>query len=400
MGRVKRKKQFRLAQYLGVFMLILTSGAAVRNIAGEVVCGIFVVTSFVVFIRYKSNWWCVKTSNLLVFCILFISFVFNYLIHIQYSPSIGAYIAFILSIVGTFFLAEGLSFKDFQSLYVNTMTALSTASLLLYSLAYVLPLSSYVYISPASSTARLFFLHNFYAFDKGRNCGIFNEPGLYAVFLCIAILFVLQDEYRNSRQKGILLLLFSISVITTVSTTGYIVLAIEMVPIFKKIMDSQKNIKLKVLVSLLVVPIVIFLFLKLYYSDAFYTKVVLGKGSFGTRINDLMNSFVILRKYFNLGTGINTTVMINEYNYYGHVNNSVGLLVTMIYMGAWYGLFYMITASVRTFRQMKNPVLILVIMFVFSLSQSILQYPICFMFLFYFKSVNGEKSRITSKGLT
>jgi hypothetical protein len=65
-------------------------------------------------------------------------------------------------------------------------------------------------------------IHNFHTpEERGRNCGMFWEPGAFAGYLVLA-LFVLVRDLRNSSVISKQSLLLVVTLLTTQSTTGYV----------------------------------------------------------------------------------------------------------------------------------------------------------------------------------
>ncbi|MCK5136200.1 MAG: hypothetical protein KAR19_10480 [Bacteroidales bacterium] len=100
-----------------------------------------------------------------------------------------------------------------------------------------------------------------------RNCGAFWEPGMFAVFLNLALLMNLYIEKRAILSKKNLV--FIIALITTLSTTGYIVLFLILLSRL-----SFQNSILKFLISLpIIVVFIYFAYLYIWNLDFIGGKV-------------------------------------------------------------------------------------------------------------------------------
>lgn len=111
-----------------------------------------------------------------------------------------------------------------------------------------------------------------------RNQGIFWEPGAYQVFLCIAYLFELYSN-RENKSKRWVCILFLISMISTVSTTGIIVAAALLILTIGKNKGRTSVIKLGlglVIVSFIIMKI-------LPHLEGFWKYTLV------TKINQLLN---------------------------------------------------------------------------------------------------------------
>lgn len=147
----------------------------------------------------------------------------------QYS----SYIAIVLQILAAYFVSHRIEYDDFKRKYINIISFLAAVSLVghIISLAYPtfaarFPMTEGDY----SSNYYNAFIHVFQA-ARGyshlvmskRNAGIFWEPGAYQAFLNMGLLFLLSmKDVKNKRRK---VLLLALAIVTTGSTTGYIILA-------------------------------------------------------------------------------------------------------------------------------------------------------------------------------
>lgn len=114
--------------------------------------------------------------------------------------------------------------------YVNCMFAIATVSFVLY-LVCLIDFSLVTWLPKLISTTRregyfavFSIVSNFRSVGSQRSQGIFWEPGAYQFFLCLAYIV----EFKTNRRKPALLL-FLISIVTTFSTTGFIVLVLLLV---------------------------------------------------------------------------------------------------------------------------------------------------------------------------
>lgn len=362
-----------------------------RVIWGEVVSLAFFLSCIMLCCQSKGFNLSFKRTNVQILLLLIALFIINYFVHAQDGASISAYIAFMVSLCGTFLVAECITMKVFLDAFVRIMVWIAPFSLIMHFLAYVLPLEKFAYSSPNSNTAKIVLLHNYYAFDQNRNSGMFSEPGLYAVLLVIALVFLLIRERVSGKRKIIWATILIVTTLTTLSTTAYLVLMIVVGLYVYISISKQKNQQNKVLVAFLILPVAVLILVLLFQSDVFYRKLILGEASFSVRQRDLLNSFELMKGHLLLGYGYQSFVLANKYLSYGdHAVNSVGLLSTILNMGWLYGGLYMVRGIKCTIAQYQGfkALIILAVLFVFSLSQAVLEYPLYFIFLFLF---NKEK---------
>lgn len=110
----------------------------------------------------------------------------------------------------------------FKSSYVDFMTFISGYSLIMWGAYKIIPQFFYMLptVKATSLTANaIFSLVPIQMNDYYRNFGCFEEPGVYQVYLCLAIMLTLFSHQRNFRKT----ILFYLTMLTTLSTAGYIV---------------------------------------------------------------------------------------------------------------------------------------------------------------------------------
>ena len=138
--------------------------------------------------------------------------------------SLGYVIQGIVLITG-YVMATKISLKFFIDKYSQILYYLSGLSLLLFTIFTLW--SDLVYFFPISVNAGEAEYVNFFIYvhyiNMFRNTGIFREPGMYMVYLNIGVLFQF-FFYKEINKKY--LLIFVISLLTTLSTGGFIVFSL------------------------------------------------------------------------------------------------------------------------------------------------------------------------------
>ena len=241
--------------------------------------------------------------------------------------------------------------NSFRLYFIKLMTWVGTWSLLLW-LIQLLDFASI--FNPL-----LRFLSNVYGLPQGycllytfmihsneyyRNAGIFWEPGAYAGFLCIALMFLF--SIRNSVSRSFYLyslILMSVSLLTTLSTTGYI--AFFIIIFYFMGLKNRKSTMFFILI-----PIVLLLSYYLYGSLSFlqnkidiqientlYEKQSWQINRFGSFLFDL--DYIIIKPLFgwghnfdNMGFEIATfkEKMGNGFSGYILKNGIIGICIVLV----------------------------------------------------------------------
>lgn len=121
-----------------------------------------------------------------------------------------------------------------------------------------------------------------------RNCGPFWEPGAFQGFINLAIVFELLGYNERNVKWYIRMLIFVITVITTFSTGGYMVLALSFIYfiIFNKWL--RNDYKIVLLIFFILIALTIF-----FNTNFLYEKISNDKGRLGTSISDLFSDSIL-----------------------------------------------------------------------------------------------------------
>ena len=135
--------------------------------------------------------------------------------------SIPAEINFIAKLY-TIFLAAQILGAKFRSTYFNVIYIISFVSLICLILNYL-----GISIGIQFEKYRTIFVYNsFIHFEKAhilRNCGMFWEPGAFQGYIMLAFLFYIDDYKSLWKTHKLKCIILSLALLTTFSTTGYIV---------------------------------------------------------------------------------------------------------------------------------------------------------------------------------
>lgn len=125
-----------------------------------------------------------------------------------------------------------------------------------------------------------------------RNCGPFWEPGAYQGFLNLAIALLILSTGHRDRRFYILFAIFSVAVITTFSTGGYVVLSCNILYLILTEMNIRRENKVLIVTGLLLIFLLAFLSI-----DFLYDKISKDDGRLGVSLDDLGDTIHLLFGY-------------------------------------------------------------------------------------------------------
>lgn len=287
------KDSYTKFQLLIVFMLILLSKSLYYETFGTnalLFPFLLLLSFFVVKYKYKIS------QKLIVF-----SMAFLFLVLINPNANYSSVAVLIIRFfIGILFVSL-VPFKNFTSAFIDIMKLLSFASLFsLFFFAISLPsiLPDFVAIDGRVLNNYLLFgiYDKYLSMGVYRNGGLWWEPGAFQVFVNLALIFSVISKTLDNKTYA----LFSITILSTFSTTGILCLVLISLIYFKSKLNSKNG--------YLYFIAFIFLFYALYsyIGDAILNKILYSSGesfSFTSRLTDLKISVALFWNNLWIGYG-------------------------------------------------------------------------------------------------
>lgn len=369
-----------LLRTLVMIMFIICSGSQFGIENARYVDIILLVVSMI--LLYNSKGLRLSKQNTYV-AIFFITLLWvSYFLFISSSPNANAYVSYSLRLLSALFIAESLTYSDYTNELVRVISFIAIASLVVYMLRIMTPAGSgYLTSFGLFRTANL----------NGtiRNAGVFWEPGAYQIFLNLALFFQLEKFGfrvfgRNIPKKHSLIVgLLVLTVISTMSTNGFILLMINCLMAYFATTKSMKK-QNKVWIGIPLFFIALVLGIKIISSDIVVGKFT-GTGniaSTNTRMNDILGSIEIIGLH-PMGLGHGTQLYYNTLAEHFIINNSTGILSTVCQLGVIYGVMFLVRIFLFAKKYIKKHWLIyFLIVFIAGLTENFYAYPIYFVMLF------------------
>ena len=230
------------------FILILGTDTVSIPLSNSVLSGISSVICLILFVWIKPYKYNEYDLN-----VLFLLILFTLLSQIKNLELSFAYEMLIFYWLGAYAFVTYFNHSLFSKLYVNFMIFISCISLLSY-ISGLLNLS-WINFFPLNETES----HNVMIltsvpvtlYGRLRNYGPFWEPGVYQAYLNYALILCLFKEIKINWTKVLVLVL---TIITTLSTTGFIVTLL----IFFSYFYSKRKINSRYILALIVFGILIY----------------------------------------------------------------------------------------------------------------------------------------------
>ena len=253
-GFAPRKKGLRDA--ILVYCLLFVSGSQIYNQSpNNLLILIFIISvlAWVLFSDRKIN------DRFVLYVCVFTSFLLIIHIYTDGSLSFSSVVGTTLKLFIAYLILKTVG-KNFLETYVKVVVVLAGISLFGYLSDSLLLLDGLIRQLPRvgnSGYEGIFYVFR-YPNHIDRNNSIFYEPGAYQAFLNAAlfILFFAPTKF-SSKRKWVYILILSVTLLTTFSTTGFMIFGalVSIVMIKSKIISRQGKLSL---IGMLVLIIVVF----------------------------------------------------------------------------------------------------------------------------------------------
>lgn len=312
------------------------------------------------------------------------------------NSMVVSYLPFVIC----FFVAEVMDAQSYMEKYTNIMVAICIVSLVCFTIAVSQPMIAWAISKSVEFNDHIYNISWFYTWGWSvhvfsRNSGPFWEPGGFQGFILMALLMVLfKREHKWAKVK---IVIYILTILTTGSTTGYILLGIIIVLFYQKVelafvADGSKKNKNLLKIALFAVAIlaVIYIVTSGNISDKFSGT----NESASVRVNDLLSSVSLVADRPLFGYGFSSE-RINRTKVLGVVNDSVGMWSLLYTCGIPFGLFYLcrqIKGLKRIFESSQIETIVIAAVFiVIHFTEAVWWLPAYVIFLFYLKQpVNRE----------
>ena len=258
----------KIWHYLLIYAAISFGGMALPTVMGREP---FILLTFFIGIFYIITQK-TKESNRYLFFLTILTFSLS-ITFLGSDLSIGS----ILSTLAAFIFTYGIIACDPQNFiqrFLKIIFIISVLSIILYAMTQILgidffsPLFPHLLAQKADNLSSGYygyggFLYRWTYIHQNRNCEPFGEPGQYQGVLSVALYFSFYKKqiFKSIRQQFLFIVVFTFTLLTTLSTNGYIAMIIAYTCYFldpntnRFIKQKVKKLILFILIVLLLTPL-------------------------------------------------------------------------------------------------------------------------------------------------
>ena len=290
-----------IINYISIAFLIISGGGFVMELAKPRLILLLIFISIKIMQLLVNRQFVLNKRLLVVFSISVLYLVAHMICFLKNDISVSYYMYMILEMILVFFIVQEMSCTQFCISYVNIIVTLAIVSLCLYSYNQFYD-QSYRTIA-LGNAYRLWMLQNI-KFPT-RNAGVFWEAGIYQCYLNIALFILLYIAPGNKGRKNyVKITIILITILTTLSTSGYIIMVLMLSCKLLGQYKQSKN-RAQLILGILSPILIIIMIMALIKSETFYNKFFTDHISLSMRETDLNAVLPIIHDsgLFGFGAG-------------------------------------------------------------------------------------------------
>lgn len=291
--------------------------------------------------------------NTAICCVIFVGV--NFLLNIQYAVISKDMAILLIRLFSLMVICSNIPKQEIMTIYCRILFILSILSIVCYVATMAglrLPGETTIWFKDKYYIYTIYHtVGRWYKFN--RNAGIFWESPAYAIFLNIAVMFLMIGKNNIPAKKRILfLVVYSITIFTTLSTTGWLEFGIVIAAIvFNRQSESNMLTKdkgkeegtknTKILIAVIIVAlIIVFAYLESTMHIIQY-KLIDKEASYGTRSNDTLMALKLAMQRPITGYGLYNKYTLSALEKLNVPDNSNWFSSTFMYFGFPMALLYL-----------------------------------------------------------
>ena len=259
-------------------LILLNSGYALATVYSFNLIYFKILTVLLLLIPAINN--IMKKKLNLNFVLVFL-FIFGIILTMVASgfDNVNGYIGYIITLFLSIEIMLLYNFDSIKKYFIKLMVFISIISLIGYSAVNIFSISLPTITNINGTQYGNGLLYFSLKGNEIRNCGLFWEPGVFASFLTLAILFILLDEGNEYKKSS--LYLFYITLLTVNSSAGLILMLLTLLILLLKNKINKNKVTMRDAIKFIIFCCAILLILNLdkiiinyFYDNKFIMKLL------------------------------------------------------------------------------------------------------------------------------
>ena len=272
--------------------------------------------------------------------LIFIMILIPMLWHSEFQSR--TYWRVLATVIIAFYLLEKYGLNNIIKVYLKVMVVISIAALIGYTL---LNCTSLLNNLPTTKNVNgveygIGLLFNYIKVYPERNCGVFWEPGIFASYLVLAIVF---ESITNSKSiSWFRIIVFVVSIITTTSSAGYalLVLAVGVILLRQSQLNGYKKILaicIIIIIGVVALNIDSIILNTSLSNNAYLVKLTSERLKQSSRITAIFHNLSIFWKSPLFGAGVSN--VLSQMSSWADISTTTYMLSIFGILGSLYTLF-------------------------------------------------------------
>ena len=399
-------------EYVAILMIVLSSGSmffTIMNVQNTLYALLLIaVVTAVVCKMYTKSF----KRNALIFAGIIGCLVLNMVFNLEFVVFDNNIFILLIRLTSLLLIQSSIEEQSFVRKYVEILYILSIISLIPFLYMTVVDYHLPFLVERNKNGINYFytFYHTIgYRTVYQRNAGIFWEAPAFAIFITIALIFMITrpELFSESKKNLRYYAVFIITIATTLSVYGFIYIGIigalmlvssRGTSMTTEIEGSEKRSTKRrryYIIGFIVMLLVLF-FVENKYQLISH-KLINRQGSYGTRFNDTYYSLVLARRRLLVGYGVFNNYTVGTLRQFGIVNNSNGLAILLMAIGLPMLLLaiWRVTSSLKSLLNLNGLrfLVVVALFFLFHFSEHLWLYTLFMSFLFVWQPTNDIQSK-------
>ena len=240
-----------ITQTVVALYVVLCSGYALSTVYGYTTALLTIGIILSVLLMVLKRDWLIPYDLRTLACICFVLMIVFSMICNQQGDS-RRYLNYVFSCLVAYAISKNISARTFYDYFSKAMVWITAISLVGYYLVNYTTLLSGLprMINSNESEYTVGYIFNYITRMPERNCGVFWEPGVFASFLCTAMLY--EILFSSQKIRVLRIVLFSVGIYTANSSAGFALWAVCMISLLTKRKNSQEVLNLRSILSAIV----------------------------------------------------------------------------------------------------------------------------------------------------
>ena len=401
-----------IMEYVAILMIVLSSGSmffTIMNVQNTLYALLLIaVVTAVVCKMYTKSF----KRNALIFAGIIGCLVLNMVFNLEFVVFDNNIFILLIRLTSLLLIQSSIEEQSFVRKYVEILYILSIISLISFLYMTVVDYHLPFLVERNKNGINYFytFYHTIgYRTVYQRNAGIFWEAPAFAIFITIALIFMITrpELFSESKKNLRYYAVFIITIATTLSVYGFIYIGIigalmlvssRGTSMTTEIEGSEKRSTKRrryYIIGFIVMLLVLF-FVENKYQLISH-KLINRQGSYGTRFNDTYYSLVLARRRLLVGYGVFNNYTVGTLRQFGIVNNSNGLAILLMAIGLPMLLLaiWRVTSSLKSLLNLNGLrfLVVVALFFLFHFSEHLWLYTLFMSFLFVWQPTNDIQSK-------